>query len=175
MSKSTLYRGVSESLTLFDWYKTDPSRTASPKGLVSLSACFSRSISEVDIEYRCFFDLPPPSILYQPQMRRNWEKMTLPRNISHIVPAKSLAVPASGNPTWPVAPPRLIVTTFPLDWQVLMSEARKEQSARAEPANTFPYELHILKSYQYIAPAQDSIILTFEKSTCGFPSTPKKT
>ena len=43
---------------------------------------------------------------------------------------------AEVKPAPPVAPPREIVTILPLDWQVSMSEAMKEQSGRFVPGKS---------------------------------------
>ena len=50
--------------------------------------------------------------------------------------AKDSAWESEENPTCPVAPPRLRVTSLPLDWQVLMSLAMADwQFARSVPEN----------------------------------------
>lgn len=50
-----------------------------------------------------------------------------PRKVFQMVSAKVLAWEAEVKPAAPVAPPRLMVTILPLDWQVWIAEARKEQ------------------------------------------------
>ena len=59
-----------------------------------------------------------------------------PRKRFQIVSPKAEAWSAEVKLAAPVAPPRDMVTILPLDWQVSMSEAMKEQSGRSVPENT---------------------------------------
>lgn len=56
-----------------------------------------------------------------------------PRKRSHICCAKADAWLSEENPTDPVAPPKLKVTSLPLDWQVAMSLANEAQSGSVVP------------------------------------------
>jgi hypothetical protein len=58
-----------------------------------------------------------------------------PRNKFQIVSAKVSAWLSEEKPTEPVAPPRLIVTIFPLAWHVLMSVPTEAQLGRSVPGN----------------------------------------
>jgi len=66
-----------------------------------------------------------------------------PRNKLQTVSANCCACPSSVNVMGLVAPPMLMVTIFPFDWQVPMSEARKEQSGRFVPGNVPVPVLHV--------------------------------
>lgn len=59
-----------------------------------------------------------------------------PRKRFHMVSAKDEACASEVKPAAPVAPPRLMVTIFPLDWHVSIAEAKKEQSGNCVPAKT---------------------------------------
>ena len=50
-----------------------------------------------------------------------------------MVSANCCACAGDEKPAAPVAPPRLIVTILPLDWQVWMADARNWQLGRSVP------------------------------------------
>lgn len=97
MSRSTLDWRIQLVSSQVKMRQTNPSKTASPNGLVELEP---------------------------------------PRNRFQIVSANPVACDCDEKESEPVAPPRLIVTILPADWQAWMSDARKLQFGSWVPSNT---------------------------------------
>lgn len=100
-----------------------------------------------------------------------------PRNKFQTWVANDSAWESEEKPTWPVAPPRLRVTSLPLDWQVLISLAMADwQLARSVPENVgSSHWLQVCKNM-----CEKNLrhlmcdIRTFEKSITGSPPVPLK-